>query len=126
MVPRNILLSSLLWDGSFYFLVQREPSPCRISAALFGAFGLVVLDLRRQACVLRVQNPSNIPRRNVLCSFFGADFRTDEALTAGNTWRIVKGNNDVWAEIRPNKTDTGSTPVGLTTFHIMAAKAEYL
>ena len=59
-----------------FILVQRESNPCRISVALFGAFGLVVLDLRRQACVLRVQNPSNIPHRNVPCSFFGADFRS--------------------------------------------------
>ena len=80
-----------------FILVQRESNPCRISAALFGAFGLVVLDLRRQACVLRVQNPSNIPRRNVQSSFFGADFRTGAALTAGNTLRIAKGNNKAWA-----------------------------
>jgi len=31
-----------------------------------------------------VQNHPNISRRNVLCSFFGADFRPDEALAAGN------------------------------------------
>ena len=49
----------------------------------------------------------------MLCSFFGADFRTGEALTAGNTLRIAKGNNAAWAEIRPIKTDTGSIPVGL-------------
>ena len=80
-----------------FILVQRESNPCRISVALFGAFGLVVLDLRRQACVLRVQNPSNIPHRNVPCSFFGADLRSGEALTAGNTLRIAKGNNKAWA-----------------------------
>jgi len=54
-------------------------------AALFGAFGLVVLDLRQQACVRPGQNHPNISHRNVLCSFFGADFRPDEALAAGNT-----------------------------------------
>ncbi len=30
-----------------------------------------------------------------------------------NPRRIVKDNNNAWAEIRPNKTDRGSTPVGL-------------
>jgi hypothetical protein len=69
--------------------------------------------LRQQAYVLRTQKPTNISRRNVLCSFFGADLRTGAALTAGNTLRIAKGNNKAWAEIRPIKTDTGSTPVGL-------------
>jgi hypothetical protein len=75
----------------------------RISAVLFGAFGLVVLALRQQGCVLRIQNPSNIPRRNVRSSFAGADFRPDENLAAGNTLRIAKDNDDVWAEIRPSK-----------------------
>ena len=68
-----------------YFLVQRELNTCRISAALLVPFGLVVLDLRQQACVLRIQNHPNIARRNVPCSFFGADFRSDEALAAENT-----------------------------------------
>ena len=54
-------------------------------AALFGPFGLVVLDLRQQVFVLRDQNHPNIASRNVLCSFFGADFRSDEALAAENT-----------------------------------------
>ena len=53
-------------------------------AALFGPFGLVVLDLRQQACVLRDQNHPNIASRNVLCSFFGAVFRSDKALAAEN------------------------------------------
>ena len=66
-------------------LVQRESNTYRISAALFGPFGLVVLDLRQQACVLLAQNHPNISRRNVLCSFFGADFRSDEALASENT-----------------------------------------
>jgi len=56
-------------------------------------------------------------------SFFGADFRSDEALTAGNTCRIGKGNNKVWAEICPNKTDTGSTPVRLRLTNIVRQAA---
>ena len=92
--------------------VQRESNPHRITAALSGAFGFIVLDLRQQACVLCIQNHPNNSRRNVLCSFFGADFRPDEALAAGNTWRILKANNEVWAYIRPIKTDAGSIPVG--------------
>ena len=94
------------------FLVQQESNTYRISATLFVPFGLVVLDLRQQACVLRDQNHPNIASRNVLCSFFGADFRPDEALAAGNTWRILKANNEVWAYIRPIKTDAGSIPLG--------------
>lgn len=84
-------------------LVQRELNTHRISVALFGSFGLVVLALRQQGCVLRIQNPSNIPRRNVRISFAGADLRTDKTLAAGNTVRIAKDNADVWAEIRPSK-----------------------
>ncbi len=86
-----------------FCLVQRESNTHRISAALFGSFGLVVLALRQQGCVLRDQNPLNIPRRNVRSSFAVADFRPDEKLDAGNTRRIAKGNCDVWAEIRPSK-----------------------
>ena len=84
-------------------LVQRELNTHRISAALFGSFGLVVLALRQQGCVLRIQNPANISRRNVRSSFAGADFCPDEKLDAGNTWRIAKDNYEVWAEIRPAK-----------------------
>jgi len=76
------------------FYVQRKSNPCRISAALFGAFALVGFGLRQQACILRSQNPSNIPRRNVRCSFFGADFCSDEALAAGNPLWIAKDNNE--------------------------------
>ena len=84
-------------------LVQRESNTHRISAALFGSFGLVVLALRQQVCVLRTQNSTSISRRNVRSSFDGADFRPDEKLDAGNTLRIAKDNCDVWAEIRPAK-----------------------
>ena len=66
------------------FLVQRESNTCRIPAVLFGPFGLIVLALRQQGGVLCDQNPTNIPRWNVLRSFFGADFRPDAALTAEN------------------------------------------
>jgi len=108
------LINSLKTDkiSKFYLSVQRESNPHRITAALSGAFGFIVLDLRQQACVLCIQNHPNNSRRNVLCSFFGADFRPDEALAAGNTWRILKANNEVWAYIRPIKTDAGSIPVG--------------
>ena len=98
-----------------FLSVQGESNPHRITAALSGAFGFIVLDLRQQACVLCIQNHPNNSRRNVLCSFFGADFRPDEALAAGNTWRILKANNEVWAYIRPIKTDAGSIPVGPAT-----------
>ena len=73
-------------------LVQRESNTHRISADLFGSFGLVVLALRQQGCVLRIQNPANISRRNVRSSFAGADFCPYEKLDAGNTWRIAKDN----------------------------------
>ena len=66
------------------FLVQRESNTCRIPAVLFGPFGLIVLALRQQGGVLCDQNPTNIPRWNVLRSFFGADFRPDAALAAEN------------------------------------------
>jgi hypothetical protein len=75
----------------------------RISTVIFGAFWLVVLDLRQQACVLRTKNHPNIPRRNVQSSFFGMDFLPEEALTAGNTWCIPKVNNEVWVTIHPKK-----------------------
>ena len=81
----------------------------RISAALSGSFGLIVLDLRQQAFVLCTRNNPNISRRNVQGSFFGADFYTDEALSAGNPCRLAKDNNDVWVKIRPIKTGAGST-----------------
>jgi len=48
----------------------------------------------------------------VLRSFCGADFYSEEALTAGNTLCIVKGNNDLWAKICPHKTGTDSASVG--------------
>ena len=67
----------------------------------------------KQGGVLCDQNPTNIPRWNVLRSFFGADFRPDAALTEENPLWLVEVNNNVWAEIRPIKTDRGSTPVGL-------------
>jgi len=71
--------------------------------ALFGSFGLVVLALRQQGCVLRGQNLSNISHRNVRSSFDGTDFRPDEKLDAGNTQCIAKENCEVWAEIRLSK-----------------------
>ena len=70
---------------------------------MFGAFGLVVLDLRQQAGVLRTQNHPNISRRNVRSSFFRADLLPDEALSAGNTLCIPKVNNEVWGTIRLKK-----------------------
>ena len=82
---------------------------------MFGAFGLVVLDLRQQASVLRTQNHPNIARRNVRSSFFIADFLPDEALSAGNTLCIPKVNNEVWGDNPPEKTDMCSTAVGLNT-----------
>ncbi len=85
----------------------------RISAALSGSFGLIVLDLRQQAFVLCTRNNPNISRRNVQGSFFGADFYTDEALSAGNPCRLAKDNNDVWVKIRPIKTGAGSTSLCL-------------
>ena len=85
----------------------------RISAALSGSFGLIVLDLRQQAFVLCTRNNPNISRRNVQGSFSGADFYTDEALSAGNPCRLAKDNNDVWVKIRPIKTGAGSTSLCL-------------
>jgi len=41
----------------------------------------------------------------VLRSFFGADLSPDEALPEGNPERIGKGKNEIWAQIRPNKTE---------------------
>ena len=64
--------------------VQWESNTRRISAELFGPFGLIVLALREQGGVLCGENASDISRRNVLCSFFGADFRPGKALTAEN------------------------------------------
>ena len=72
-------------------IVQREPNTCRIPAVLFGPFGLIVLALRQQGGVLCGKNASNIPRRNVLRSFFGADFCSDKAQNAVHT--------AVWASI---------------------------
>ena len=95
-------------------LVQRKSNPCRIPTVLFGAFGLIALALRQQGGVLCDQNPINIPRWNVLRSFFGADFRPDAASTEENPLWLVEVNNNVWAEIRPIKTDRGSTSVGQT------------
>ena len=60
------------------------------------------VQLRR---ILFNQNLSNIPHPNVLRSFFGADLSPDEALSAGNPERIGKGKNEIWAQIRPNKTE---------------------
>ena len=60
------------------------------------------VQLRR---ILFNQNLSNIPHPNVLCSFFGADLGPDEALSADNPERIGKGKNEIWAQIRPNKTE---------------------
>ena len=85
----------------------------RISAALSGSFGLIVLDLRQQAFVLCTRNNPNISHRNVQGSFSGADFYTDEALSAGNPCRLAKDNNDVWVKIRPIKTGAGSTSLCL-------------
>ena len=85
----------------------------RISAALSGSFGLIVLDLRQQAFVLCTRNNPNISRRNVQGSFSEADFYTDEALSAGNPCRLAKDNNDVWVKIRPIKTGAGSTSLCL-------------
>ena len=87
----------------------------RISTALSGSFGLIVLDLRQQAFVLCTRNNPNISRRNVQGSFFGADFYTDEALSAGNPCRLAKDNNDVWVKIRPIKTGAGSTHLCLAS-----------
>ena len=55
--------------------------------------------------ILFNQNLSNISRPNVLRSFFGADLSPDEALSAGNPERIGKDKNEIWAQIRPNKTE---------------------
>ena len=82
---------------------QRESNPYRIPAALFGAFCLVVLALRQQGGVRRDKNPSNIPHRNVPCSFYGADFCPGKETGAENTWRIFKTVDAAWAEIRPKK-----------------------
>ena len=90
-------------------LSKGELNKRRISTALSGSFGLIVLDLRQQAFVLCTRNNPNISRRNVQGSFFGADFYTDEALSAGNPCRLAKDNNDVWVKIRPIKTGAGST-----------------
>jgi len=102
--PFSCVISTfLLYLAIHPHLVQRESNTHRISAALFGAFGLVVLALRQQGCVRPIQNRANISRRNVRSSFAGADFRSDEKLDAGNTRRIAKDNCDIWAEIRPSK-----------------------
>ena len=90
-------------------LSKGELNKRRISTALSGSFGLIVLDLRQQAFVLCTRNNPNISRRNVQGSFFEADFYTDEALSAGNPCRLAKDNNDVWVKIRPIKTGAGST-----------------
>ncbi|MBP3372010.1 MAG: hypothetical protein J6L88_05725, partial [Clostridia bacterium] len=60
------------------------------------------VQLRR---ILFNQNLSNIPHPNVLRSFFGADLSPDEAFPEGNPERIGKGKNEIWAQIRPNKTE---------------------
>ena len=97
----------------FLYLVQRESNTSRIWAALSGVFGLIVLALRQQGCVLCIQKHPNISPPNVLCSFFGAEICSDEALAAENPCWIVKANNNVRADFRPRKTDWGSTPIGL-------------
>ena len=107
MTVKRIFMNTQYRDASlrklWIVLVQRGSNTHRISAALFGSFGLVIPALRQQGCVFRIQNPSNISRRNVQSSFAGADFRPDEKLDAGNTWCIAKDNCEVWAEIRPSK-----------------------
>ena len=83
--------------------VQWESNTYRISAAIFGAFEFVVLDLRQQACVLRIQKQPNISRRTVQSSFCGVDFHSGAELAVGNTLCITKGDDKAWVKINLQK-----------------------
>ena len=80
-----------------------DTNPHRPTAALSGAFRLVVLALRQQGFVRRCDNPSEIARCGVRSSFCGADLRSGDEKPAANPRWIRKGFEEAWAEICPQK-----------------------
>jgi hypothetical protein len=75
-------------------------NPHRLSAALFGAFYLVVLALRQQGGVRRDENHSKIARRQVQAVFTERIF-VQASKIAQRILTFCKRFSEAWAEIRP-------------------------
>ena len=75
----------------------------RLPACLSGAFCPSHLDGRQPACGSKAKNHSKMHRRQVRSSFAGAEMCPDKESPAGNTCRISKGLDAVWAHFCPSK-----------------------
>ena len=75
----------------------------RLPACLSGAFCPSHLDGRQPACGSKAKNHSKMHRRQVRSSFAGAEMCPDKESPAGNTCRISKEHDAVWAHFCPSK-----------------------